>query len=217
MWTQLSPSRGCTAAIAAAFVVFVASPIQADAQAPAARPTQPAAERAPAQNPIKDGWITFKIHSMFVPEAPLEGSDIDVTTNAGVVTLDGTVPTAAAKSRAVAVAKATDGVKSVTDNLKVAPAASTARDSAAEAAAGARGAARSAGRSVNDGWIKSKIYAQFLTDWSVFEDSDIDIDVTSGAVALNGTVQSQAAKSRAVAVAKATDGVKTVKDNLKVR
>jgi osmotically-inducible protein OsmY len=64
---------------------------------------------------------------------------------------------------------------------------------------------------VNDGWIKSKVYAQFLTDWTVFEDSDIDIDVSNGAVALNGSVKTTAAKARAVAIAKATDGVKAVK------
>jgi hyperosmotically inducible periplasmic protein len=214
MWTQLSPFRRLpAAAAAAAFVVFVASPLHADGQAPG-RANTPAKtdQRAPGQNPVKDGWITFKIHSAFVPDAALEGSDIDVTTKAGVVTLAGTVPSAAGRTRAVAIAKETDGVKSVTDSLRVAPAAGASVDTS-----GAKNTARAAGRSVNDGWIKSKIYAQFLTDWSVFEDSDIDIDVTGGAVALNGTVRSQAAKTRAVALSKATDGVKTVKDNLTVR
>ena len=54
----------------------------------------------------------MKVHSQFVPENVLENSDIDVETKAGVVTLMGTVPTAAGKTRAVAIAKATDGVKS---------------------------------------------------------------------------------------------------------
>ena len=80
----------------------------------------------------------------------------------------------------------------------------------------AKATTKTAGRSVNDGWIKSKIYAQFLTDWTDFEDSDIDIDVANGAVALNGSVKTTAAKSRAEAIAKATDGVKSVKDNLHV-
>jgi hyperosmotically inducible protein len=217
MWTQLSFSRRLPAAVAAAFAVCIASPMDATAQSSAGRANAPAETQQRAQNPIKDGWITFKIHSTFVPEAVLEGSDIDVTTRAGVVTLAGTVPTEAGRTRAVAIAKATDGVKSVTDSLRVAPAGGGATDTAAAAAAGARDVAKSAGRSINDGWIKSKIYAQFLTDWTVFEDSDIDIDVTGGAVALNGTVRSDAARSRAVAVAKATDGVKSVKDNLKVK
>ena len=70
-------------------------------------------------NAVKDSWITMKVHSQFVPENALENSDIDVETKAGVVTLMGTVPTAAGKSRAVAIAKATDGVKSVNNKLRV--------------------------------------------------------------------------------------------------
>ena len=182
--------------------------------APAAqqRPPQsnPAATDQDKQsgNIFKDGWITMKIHSSYIPENVLEGSNIDVDTTSGVVTLNGTVPSEAARARAIALAKATDGVKSVTDKLRVTP------------PAGKPGATPDAtsktARSVNDGWIKSKIYAQFLTDWKTLEDSDIDIDVATGAVTLNGTVKTEAAKARAVAIAKATDGVKTVKDNLKV-
>ena len=47
------------------------------------------------------------------------------------------------------------------------------------------------------------------------DNSDIDIDVSKGAVALKGAVRT-AAKDRAAAIAKATDGVKSVKDDLKV-
>jgi hyperosmotically inducible protein len=209
MWTQLRLIGRL--AVGAAFVTFAVGATDAIGQAPAGAPGYPppqAAQRTPGQNPVKDGWITFKIHSLYVPEDALEGSDIDVTTKAGVVTLAGTVPSEAGRARAIAVAKGTDGVKSVTDSLRIAPAAS--------ATAGAKETAKAAGRSVNDGWIKSKIYAQFLTAWNVFEDSDIDIDVANGAVALNGTVKTSAAKTRAEAIAKATDGVKSVKDNLKV-
>jgi hyperosmotically inducible protein len=182
--------------------------------APAAqqRPPQsnpPATDKdKPSGNVFKDGWITMKIHSSYIPETVLEGSNIDVDTTNGVVTLTGPVPSEAARVRAIALAKATDGVKSVTDKLRVAPPATKP---------GATPDATSkAVRSVNDGWIKSKIYAQFLTDWKTLEDSDIDIDVATGAVTLKGTVKTEAAKARAVAIAKATDGVKTVSDNLRV-
>ena len=46
--------------------------------------------------------------------------------------------------------------------------------------------------------------------------SDIDIDVTKGAVALKGAVRTAAAKDRATAIAKGTDGVKSVKNDLKI-
>jgi len=165
------------------------------------------ASTAEAQNAITDSWITMKVHSQFIPEDVLEGSDIDVDTNAGVVVLKGTVPTAAAKTRAVAIAKATDGVKSVTDQLRIGK-----PEGAGEAAREATG---TAGKAVTDGWIKSKIYSQYVTE-DALDDSDLDIDVTKGAVVLNGTVKSDAGRSRAEAIAKATDGVKSVKNNLKV-
>jgi osmotically-inducible protein OsmY len=78
-------------------------------------------------------------------------------------------------------------------------------------------AAKKTGRAIDDGWIKSKIYAQYMADWNtVLDDSDIDVDVDNNMVTLNGTVKSAAAKAKAVDIAKKTDGVKGVKDNLKV-
>jgi hyperosmotically inducible protein len=171
-------------------------------------------------NAITDSWITMKVHSQFVPENTLENSDIDVETKAGVVTLMGTVPTAAGKSRAVAIAKATDGVKSVNDRLRVA--AEKDHDvSAATGAAAREGAkdttqaAHKAGNSISDGWVTSKIYADFV-DEDVLEGSDIDVDVNAGVATLKGTVPTQAGSARAAAIAKAIDGVKSVRNNLKV-
>lgn len=68
-----------------------------------------------------DGWITTKIKSKFVGDKLLKGSDIKVSTNGGIVTLSGTVPTEAGRDRAIAVAKDTNGAKDVVDNLTVAP------------------------------------------------------------------------------------------------
>src|SRR5688572_32128391 len=62
-------------------------------------------------NTIKDGWLVMKVHSEMVDEDVLSGSNIDVDVKNGVVTLQGTVPSEAARARAIAVAKANDGVK----------------------------------------------------------------------------------------------------------
>lgn len=178
-------------------------------------------------NTVKDGWLVMKIHSEFVDEDVLSGSNIDVDVKNGMVTLQGTVPSEAARARAIAAAKANDGVKGVTDQLRIAAATHNkgkmdhAGDKAAHTAdkAGDKSAsaAKKTGRSIDDGWIKSKIYTQYMADWNtVLDDSDIDIDVTNNMVVLNGSVKSAAAKAKAVSIAKATDGVKGVKDNLKV-
>ena len=70
---------------------------------------------------ITDSWITSRVHSKFVGEDLLKDSSIDVDTKDHVVTLNGTVMSAAAKSRAVAEAKEVEGVKSVVDHLTVGP------------------------------------------------------------------------------------------------
>ena len=190
-----------------------------------------------AQQPVKDGWITMKIHSMFVPEDSLEGSNIDVDTDKGVVTLTGTVASEAGRSRALAIARGTDGARSVVDKLRIGPAerelddvshdagkatSNVANDAAKgtssaakEIAKDTKTATKATGRKITDGWIKSRIFADFLNEDSL-DDSDIDIDVANGMVTLNGTVKTAAGKARAVAIAKGTDRVHGVKDNLKV-
>jgi hyperosmotically inducible protein len=195
---------------------------------------QTAAERAKQQaresgNAVSDGWITMKVHSQFIPEDALDGSDNEVDTRNAVVTLNGTVATLAGRARAVAIAKGTDGVKSVTDKLQVSPAASStaaareagrkvgdeAKEAGRDAAREAREATGTTGRAITDGWIKSKIYSQYITE-DALDDSDIDLDISKGAVTINGIVRSEAGSTRAAAIAKQTEGVKSVKNNLKV-
>ena len=163
----------------------------------------------PGQNVVKDGWITMKIHSQFVPEDALEGSNIDVDTVNGVATLTGTVATEAGRARALAIAKATDGVKSVTDKLKIGPAEKVIDPKLT------RETGRTTGRLITDGWAKSTIYAKFIPE-KTLEDSNIDVDILNGVVTLNGTVKSAAGRARAVEIAKETAGVKSVKDALKI-
>jgi osmotically-inducible protein OsmY len=68
---------------------------------------------------ITDAWITTKIKTDFVGEDLLKGSDINVDTNNHTVTLKGTVKTQAGRERAVAIAKKTDGVTRVVDQLTI--------------------------------------------------------------------------------------------------
>jgi hyperosmotically inducible periplasmic protein len=70
---------------------------------------------------IDDAWITSKISADFVNEDTLKGSDINVDTKDHVVTLKGTVASAAGKARAEEIAKTTKGVKRVVDTLTIGP------------------------------------------------------------------------------------------------
>lgn len=68
---------------------------------------------------ITDGWITTKITAKFADETILEGHRINVDTNDHVVTLKGTVRTAAAKAKAESIAKGTKGVTRVVNQIVV--------------------------------------------------------------------------------------------------
>jgi hyperosmotically inducible protein len=66
-----------------------------------------------------DGVVTTAVKTKFLADPSISGLKIDVDTKGNVVTLTGTVPTAAERTLAVETARKTDGVKSVVDNLKV--------------------------------------------------------------------------------------------------
>jgi osmotically-inducible protein OsmY len=70
---------------------------------------------------ITDGWITTRVKSKFVGEDLLKNSDINVDTNDHVVTLKGTVMSAAGRARAVEQAKEVEGVRKVVDLLTIGP------------------------------------------------------------------------------------------------
>ena len=70
---------------------------------------------------ITDGWITTRIKTKFVGEDALKDSDVHVSTDNHVVTLTGTVMSAAGRAKAVALAKEVEGVRRVDDRLTVGP------------------------------------------------------------------------------------------------
>ncbi len=72
-----------------------------------------------AGDTITDTWITTKVKWFFVGEEALKGSDVTVDTADRVVTLKGTVKTAAGRTRALSLAKNTEGVRRVVDQLIV--------------------------------------------------------------------------------------------------
>ena len=70
---------------------------------------------------LEDAWIHTKIVAKLIGDADTPERKINVDVVDGAVTLRGTVDTAEAKSEAERIAKETDGVKKVTNQLKVAP------------------------------------------------------------------------------------------------
>lgn len=71
------------------------------------------------------------------------------------------------------------------------------------------------GQSLEDAWIHTKVVAKLISD-SDTPERKINVDVVDGAVTLRGTVETAEAKTEAERIAKETDGVKKVTNQLKV-
>ena len=71
------------------------------------------------------------------------------------------------------------------------------------------------GQSLEDAWIHTKIVAKLISDTQTPE-RKINVDVVDGTVTLRGQVDTAAAKAEAERLAKETDGVKKVLNQLKV-
>ena len=68
---------------------------------------------------ITDEWIVTRVRTNIANDEALTGSDIKVDVKNNVVTLSGTVPTTAARTKAAAVAKDVEGVSRVVNDLKI--------------------------------------------------------------------------------------------------
>jgi hypothetical protein len=84
-----------------------------------------------------------------------------------------------------------------------------------EAREEARRSGRTVGSGLNDGWLWVKTRFDLAAEDDL-RDSTINVDVDNGVVTLTGTVASAAQKTRAEQSVKAIDGVKSVKNQLKV-
>jgi osmotically-inducible protein OsmY len=76
---------------------------------------------AKAGEAITDTFIKTRIHSKFVDEDLLKGSDIKVDVNDHVVVLSGTVPSEAGRARAIEETKKVDGVDKIIDRMTIGP------------------------------------------------------------------------------------------------
>ncbi|BAT42122.1 molecular chaperone OsmY [Escherichia albertii] len=150
-------------------------------------------------NFMDDSAITAKVKAALVDHDNIKSTDISVKTDQKVVTLSGFVESQTQAEEAVKAAKSVAGVVSVSDKLHV-------RDSKESSVKGYAG----------DTAITSEIKAKLLADDTV-PSRHVNVETTDGVVQLSGTVDSQAQSDRAESIAKAVDGVKSVKNDLKTK
>jgi osmotically-inducible protein OsmY len=158
-----------------------------------------------------DAWITAKVQSKYFLDDTVKGRDINVDTRDGVVTLNGKVSSDAERNQAIALARNTDGVTNVKDELNI---DATAVANPGKDVEPVQHLPRP-NRVDNDSWITTKIRSRMFIDPNV-KNMNVDVTTNNGVVTLTGQVTDQAAKTAAEAIAKQIDGVKKVNNQLTI-
>jgi hyperosmotically inducible protein len=176
---------------------------------------------ARAGETLADGWLTAKVQGKYFADKDIKARYIDVGTRDGVVTVKGYVENDTLRQRALDIARKTEGVKQVTDELLIgysprdafaaAPASSPVATSGADETAN-----RPAERPVaDDAMITSLIQAKYYLDPSV-KTRNVDVSTHAGVVTLRGQVASDDERAQALLLARTTEGVQRVEDSLTI-
>jgi osmotically-inducible protein OsmY len=181
--------------LVAALSLFVATPSLALAQAKAAA--------RPSDSTLQDR-IAFRLDTSDL----LRKYDIKVKVDTGIAMLSGQVATATQKADAARLANVS-GVRRVESDIRVTPDADkTLMDRT-------KSGLSKTGDKIDDAWITTKVKWFFMGE-DTLSKSDINVDTHQNVVTLKGTVMSQAGKARAELLAKRTEGVARVENDLKV-
>ena len=148
-----------------------------------------------AKGAVSDSWLTSKTKIALFADDRVKGKDVRVETMGGQVYLRGKVDSQEAKSASEEIAKGVEGVKSVKNDLQVV--APTARKTV----------------EANDKQITKSVETTLHKDPSL---KKIDVRTDAGVVVLSGEVANITASAKASEMAHRVDGVKSVKNELRV-
>jgi len=151
-----------------------------------------------------DTGITAKVKAKLAADDVVKASQIEVQTTGGVVTLTGNVDSEGAKTRALQLARDTEGAVNVVDMI------------AARGASGTGDAPdpdRTVGEAVDDAGITISVKSRLLDDPQV-KGLQIDVDTRDGVVFLTGEVGSDEERQQAIQLARDAKGVRDVQANL---
>jgi hyperosmotically inducible periplasmic protein len=183
---------------------FAAGLFLASAAVPAAAQAQTTKAQTPSDDSLKDR-VNYRLETSDV----VHKYDVHVKVDNQVVTLTGDVATAAQKAEAGRLARV-DGVTRVQNDIKVDPGEDKT------VAERMKSGLTKTGEKITDAWITTKVKWFFLGE-DTLKGSDINVDTKDHVVTLKGTVKSSAGRTRAVDLAKRTDGVTKVVDQLTIK
>ena len=147
---------------------------------------------------IDDTVVTTRVKAALLADAAVKSYGFKVDTSKGEVQLSGFVDNQAHIDRAVEVARAVPGVKSVENKVALKSADTTV------------------GTKVDDGIVTARVKAAFVADAGV-KSLDIAVATRKGEVQLSGFVANQGQIDHAVEVARGIEGVRTVSNQMSIR
>ena len=164
---------------------------------------------------VKDAWIDGKIETLYTVNRFINPFDIDTKVERGAVHLTGTVDSSMEKDLAGEIAKGVDGVASVDNDLRIV--APESRDAAANARKAKFDKDRDHFRTwLDDVSTTAQVKSKLLTN-SNTHGLAINVVTKDDVVTLNGKVKSSEERQLAEMLAKNTDGVRSVTNDLEVK
>ena len=148
---------------------------------------------------VADSAVTAMVKSKLALDNETSSANINVDTKGGVVTLTGAVTTQANKEQAERIARDTEGVTRVINNITV----ETYGEHDDEVG----------GMAASDLAILSKIKTRYVAEDVV----GARVEVKDGMVTLKGDVENAQIRARAENIARATSGVRDVNNLIEVR
>jgi hyperosmotically inducible protein len=145
---------------------------------------------------IDDATISTEVKGKLAGDPDVKAFGIDVDTVDGIVSLRGNVDTGSQRAETERIARTVKGVRGVKNELSVK-------------------SPETIGTHIDDAGITAAVKTAFATDPDVRALS-IDVDTRDGVVTLSGRVGSAAERARAEDIARRTDGVKAVHNELTV-
>ena len=150
----------------------------------------------PIDTQANDALITSKVESKLAADPDTNNFEIDVDTQNGRVRLSGLVETEAERREAEQHARSTEGVRSVDNQLRLGD--------------------LTAAENTSDAWLVTKVKSKLAADPEV-NSFNIDVDATDGQIVLSGIVTADEQRQEAERLARATEGVKSVRNEIRVR
>ena len=175
---------------------------------------RPATKRR-SDHPVDDSVITTTVKARFVKDKQVRARNIEVKTVNGVVELSGTAGSTQEKSRAASIARKVKGVKSVKNDIQVS-AKPTASGGEKMSDKDRPKTTKRSDQPVEDSVITTKLKARFIEDKDVSFRA-IEVKTVNGVVHLSGTAKSKQEADKAVSMARDTQGVKSVKNDIRVQ